>query len=305
MSNRYDERVRRHVFDWFAERVAQRGGDDVFAWHELKVGVPVDGQVIKLIAQQGIFKPKQLDLPLTIKTTINSPYDDNFSADGLLSYRYRGTNLEHKDNVGLRRCMERAVPLVYFHAVAKAMYVAVWPVYIVGDDPAALSLTVVADEGLATASLDVGAGQVADVSEETVVRQRYRTREVRVRLHQRTFRERVLDAYRRQCSMCRLKHAELLDAAHITRDSEEGEPVVSNGLALCKIHHAAFDSSIIGVRPDLVIEVREDVLREVDGPMLQHGLQEMHGRTLWVPRASDRRPDRGRLEERYAEFRSA
>jgi len=46
-----------------------------------------------------------------------------------------------------------------------------------------------------------------------------------------------------------------------------------NGLALCKLHHAAFDANIIGVTPDLEVTVRLDVLQEIDGPMLQHGLQ--------------------------------
>jgi putative restriction endonuclease len=44
-------------------------------------------------------------------------------------------------------------------------------------------------------------------------------------------------------------------------------PEVSNGLSLCKIHRAAFDRGIIGIRPDYAIEVREDALKEVDGPM--------------------------------------
>ena len=43
-----------------------------------------------------------------------------------------------------------------------------------------------------------------------------------------------------RCALCRLRHQELLDAAHITPDSEaEGEPLVSNGVVLCKLHHAA------------------------------------------------------------------
>jgi len=46
-----------------------------------------------------------------------------------------------------------------------------------------------------------------------------------------------------------------------------------NDLALCKLHHAAFDANIIGVTPDLGVTVRLDVLQEIDGPMLQHGLQ--------------------------------
>jgi len=29
------------------------------------------------------------------------------------------------------------------------------------------------------------------------------------------------------------------------------------------------------VRPDLIVEVRRDILREVDGPMLKYGLQDI------------------------------
>ncbi|MBN2352090.1 MAG: HNH endonuclease, partial [Spirochaetales bacterium] len=59
------------------------------------------------------------------------------------------------------------------------------------------------------------------------------------------------DAYSRSCTVCRLKHPELLDAAHIIPDAEEsGEPVIPNGLALCKIHHSAYDKNIIGITPD-------------------------------------------------------
>ena len=78
-----------------------------------------------------------------------------------------------------------------------------------------------------------------------------------------------------------------------------------NGLALCSIHHRAFDANFLGIRPDLVIEVRPDILREIDGPMLRHGLQEMAGRRLTTPRARILQPDPSRLEERYAEFRAA
>jgi len=46
-----------------------------------------------------------------------------------------------------------------------------------------------------------------------------------------------------------------------------GEPVVPNGVSMCKIHHAAFDAGIFGVDPDGVrVEVRADVLSEIDGP---------------------------------------
>lgn len=137
-------------------------------------------------------------------------------------------------------------------------------------------------------------------------RRRYVERLTKLRLHQPVFRARVLQAYQRQCAMCDLRHERLLDAAHILPDSHpRGRPVVPNGLSLCKIHHAAFDQEILGVRPDLVVEVRRDVLDEVDGPMLKHGLQEMSGRRLFVPRRRDAQPDPTALEERYEAFRKS
>lgn len=57
----------------------------------------------------------------------------------------------------------------------------------------------------------------------------------------------------------------------------EADHLTADGLALCKIHHAAYDGSIIGIRPDLRIKVARSVLSESNGPMLRHGLQGFHG----------------------------
>ena len=72
---------------------------------------------------------------------------------------------------------------------------------------------------------------------------------------------------------------------------------------MCKIHHAAYDADIVGVRPDGVAEVRGDVLEEKDGPMLRHGLQEIHGRRLSMPRSLANRPSVEGLERRWERFR--
>jgi putative restriction endonuclease len=124
------------------------------------------------------------------------------------------------------------------------------------------------------------------------------------RLHQQTFREKILLAYHENCALCRLRHRELLDAAHIIPDSEGGQPVVPNGMALCKIHHAAFDQNIIGISPDYIIKVREDVLFETDGPMLKHGLQGFNNQRIFTPRGNNR-PDRDLLARRFEKFRKA
>ena len=77
---------------------------------------------------------------------------------------------------------------------------------------------------------------------------------------------------------------------------------MSNGMSLCRLHHAAFDRMILGVRPDYVIRVRADVLEEVDGPMLRHGLQGLQGQRISVPSRRVDRPDEGRLGVRWERF---
>jgi putative restriction endonuclease len=137
-------------------------------------------------------------------------------------------------------------------------------------------------------------------------RRNYMTAVVRVRLHQRAFRERVLEAYRRQCAFCRLRHEELLDAAHIIPDTEPaGDPLVRNGLSLCTLHHAAFDRYFIGVRPDFKLEVREDIRREKDGPTLVHAIQALHGAAIVLPKRAELQPAQDLLEIRYQRFRHA
>jgi putative restriction endonuclease len=77
-------------------------------------------------------------------------------------------------------------------------------------------------------------------------------------------------------------------------------------ISLCKLHHAAFDAQILGIRPDLVIEIRRDILEESDGPLLLHGLQGWHNRKLGVvPNAAKLKPRADFLEERYELFRKA
>jgi len=61
-------------------------------------------------------------------------------------------------------------------------------------------------------------------------------REVKARLHQASFRDAVLSAYGGRCAISPLPEPRLLDAAHIVM---LGQPVVSNGLPLTKVHHAA------------------------------------------------------------------
>jgi putative restriction endonuclease len=112
----------------------------------------------------------------------------------------------------------------------------------------------------------------------------------------------VLPAYREQCAICRLREVRLLDAAHIVVDAEEaGEPIISNGLSLCSIHHRAFDEDLVGVAPNLRVHVSAQLLDDDDGPMLDV-LKTFHGVVIEAPTKKLWRPDPDRLELRFARF---
>jgi putative restriction endonuclease len=299
-----DTRVRVAAFDWLTQYVGRHG--DVIPRQALAQGFILDGERIPLVGPQGIFKPRLLkEVPLSITTVPDGPYDDAFGPSGLLRYRYRGTDPDHPDNRGLRLAMAWRLPIVYFIGLVPGKYVAEWPVYVVGDDPAGLAFSVAVDDPayLRFVTDDSVDPTLADEG-AAAIRRAYVTASVRVRLHQRAFRERVLDAYRRQCAFCRLRHEELLDAAHIVPDTEPaGEPHVRNGLSLCTLHHAAFDRRFLGVRPDYVIEVRPDIRAERDGPTLVHALQALHDSRIVLPGSKRLQPDPALLEVRYQQFR--
>ncbi|REL24508.1 HNH endonuclease [Rhodohalobacter sp. SW132] len=292
-----DLQIRNTAFNWLNQQIDIHG--DVLSRDLLRRGFEFRGVRIPLVSPQGIFKPKEMDLPLTITTSPKGPYDDSFNYHDQLLYKYRGTDLNHRDNVGLREIMKQELPLIYFHGIIPGRYLAIFPVYIIEDNPQNLSFTVVADEKVINPESEES--EFVGVKDEG--RRSYITSQVRQRVHQRGFRERVLQAYRSQCAFCNLKHGELLDAAHIVPDGEpDGTPTVENGLALCKIHHSAFDKFIIGVTPDYQIKIRTDLLEEIDGPMLTYGFQKLHDQKLILPKSKKAWPSREKLDWRHQKF---
>ena len=213
-----------------------------------------------------------------------------------MRYSYQ-SGPEGGKNLKLRRAMDLQFPIIRFNKIAKGTYVPIYPVYVVADDPVAREFTLSVDETLRV---------LPTLGAPSDLERRYAERLVRQRVHQPAFRARVMLAYETQCSVCILKKARLLDAAHIIGDGEErGDAVVTNGLSLCKIHHAAYDENLIGITPDYRVSVNRGLLEESDGPMLLHGLQEMHERVLKIPRARHERPDPERLHVRYDAFLAA
>jgi putative restriction endonuclease len=253
------------------------------------------GEQIKLIDQsRGIRNPSQLQATISILTKVDGPYDDSDFDDGRLHYSYRSGSTTSGDNRKLRMAGELGLPVILLRGIAPRVFVPIFPVYVTRSDPDESYVEVALDESL----------RFLPIRDDPDQRS-YVERLMRQRIHQPMFRAQVIRAYGTQCAMCRLRHGDLLDAAHILPDTHaNGLPVVPNGLSLCKIHHAAYDRNIIGIRPDLIVEIQPAVLAEVDGPMLKHGLQEMGGVRIEVPAAQRSRPDPDRLAERYEEFKA-
>jgi putative restriction endonuclease len=276
---------------------------------ELSPGFTFGGERIPLVnPQRGIFKPRQMRNLLSIKTVFPRPggkvwYDDQrdvhrkvFEGDETVEYAFMGTDPEAADNRWLREAGENQVPIIYFLGIAPRRYQAVLPTFILDWDPASLKARVAFGvEGEATLNAPDDAAE-----------RRYALRMVKQRLHQATFREAVITAYRGRCALSGLPEPMLLDAAHIVADRDEklGQPVVPNGIPLSKIHHAAFDAHLIGIDPDLRLHVSERLLVLNDGPMLD-ALKRLDGERLHLPLRPQDYPDRDRLARRYDRFRAA
>ena len=207
---------------------------------------------------KGIWNPSSYAGTLTIVSDPDSEYDDGDHGDSLYRYSYEkrpaGQDPRGGSNNKLREAMRLGLPIVMLRKISDGRFVPVMPVYVVKEEPEHRRFLLALDESLRF---------LPDPGHLTEDQRRYVERVVRQRMHQPEFRSRVLGAYELKCAVCDLKKTPLLDAAHITADSAaEGLPVVTNGLALCKIHHAAYDENILGISPDYVVHINEDVLME-------------------------------------------
>jgi len=281
--------------------------EDLIPRAELLRNLEVNGERYPLFnPQSGIHRPRRFrgSAALTIVTTAPKPnapppYEDAFDEDtGTILYSYRQGPIDSPDNRALRQSFAQQVPLIYLMGVAPTVYSLAAPVFVVEDRPS--DRAVLVQIGMrATDLTPEGIRSDVDV-------RRYALREARFRLHQHQFRFRVLAAYRQRCTICALRERSLLQAAHIIEDTHErGAAVVRNGLALCAIHHLAYDRHVLGIDPGGVVHIAPRVLQEHDGPMLREGLQSFHRQRIEMPSRVDDRPGPELLELRFERFLAA
>jgi putative restriction endonuclease len=78
------------------------------------------------------------------------------------------------------------------------------------------------------------------------------------------FRRNVLDAYGNQCAMCAVQ-LKLVEAAHIVPvEHPDGTDETCNGVALCVLHHRAYDHGLISFDEDFKIRVNGKKLQKLE-----------------------------------------
>ena len=121
-------------------------------------------------------------------------------------------------------------------------------------------------------------------------------KETPIRTRDPQFRHRVLRAYERRCAVCdfdvRIEDQLLgLEAAHIKWHAAGGPDWVSNGLALCSLHHKALDVGALGLDASGT-EVTVLVSSEVNGQSAGvRQLLDFRGAPLRQPRKPEPIPD--------------
>lgn len=108
------------------------------------------------------------------------------------------------------------------------------------------------------------------------------------------FRPSVMQAYRFRCAVCQCD-LKLVDAAHIVPVSDpRSTDEVTNGMALCRLHHGAYDNALLGVQSDGTIVVNPNAIERLQDLGLAGGFDAFRERLptrIHLPSAIEVRPD--------------
>lgn len=114
---------------------------------------------------------------------------------------------------------------------------------------------------------------------------------VKKKIRDNSFKSRVLTSYSQQCAICGIQ-MKLIDAAHIIPVEHDGTDHTSNGVAMCALHHRAFDRSLITINENYQIlhsALKMDKLREIglDGGM-DRFIRDLRAVIILPPAINDR-----------------
>jgi putative restriction endonuclease len=152
--------------------------------------------------------------------------------------------------------------------------------------------------GLATASPEEEAALIESSTTPEEMTRRVQLVEIMRAFRDARFRPLVLQAYGNRCAVCGTA-LKLVDAAHIIPVSDpRGDDQVTNGLALCRLHHAAYDIGLLGVRSDYGVIINETSAARLAEVQLDAGLAQFRAalpKHIRIPNVTEVRPDPAKL----------
>lgn len=271
----------RAALNWFHERTGQ----------DISWPAPLNGMFLVNKAK-GIHKPQGLDYALSVRQSLDGPYDDalHWAPDGswLLHYHHEGTDPAYFTNRALNACRAAGIPVgVVLQVKSKPN-----PIYKV------LGLGLVTDDkdgvftiGQYGTPMERAEGAVAvqlpteafDAT-STVDARRKELKAIAVRRGQPAFRKRLMEAYGGACAISGCTTGPVLEAAHITPYRGAHTNHVKNGILLRADLHTLFDLGLLSIEPETYL-VR--VSSDLDGSDYAH----MHGQRMRLPADESCWPD--------------
>ena len=273
-------------------------------WRAISQGFRFRGRHVHFASRViGIFKPRDMDEVLSIKTTIpragHPPrYVDQMqahAAEGALAYDMQDRDPSHPNNLLLRQAYRERIPLIYLQGIVPGLYCPHFPVYVTDWDP-----------GMGTTRIAMGlpCTDRKDLVLPAAEQRSYTYRLLQKRVFQAKFRNDLLEAYGERCALTGLARPELIAAAHILPPAEGEESVASDGLCMSRLHHTAFNAHLIGVDPEGQIHVAQRLREAWANPFLQTGFHDLAGKRIALPRDPVLHPDANKLERRFAQFQA-
>ena len=305
-----DHEIRAAAFALVRRLQDENGG---LSRQDLFNGVQWRGRRIRLDGPvQGIWKPKGMDGLLSIKTAWPrqrpgrpDTYPDqrqalreHFESRDVLEYSFMKDDPNHPHNRQLRDAWQRRIPIIYLIASYPGFYQAFFPAFIVGWDPAVLRARVAFG---------------FETPPETENERRIGIAIARRQYDHAAFRENVLSAYRETCAVSGVmgrSHVGVAELAPSYGPAAETAPAASAGVALSKLHRAAFASDLLGIDADGRIHVAQRAAQyrgkttsrqQPKTPVLD-ALLASDGAVIQLPEHPDHRPDRSLLDLRYQQF---
>lgn len=285
---------------FYAVRRLQSIYGDEIPWREIAKGFGYLGNKVFLAsAANGIFKPKEMaEGLLSIKTTVPKAghvarYDDGQLGDDVYKYAFEDAANGRDRNHYLYHAYNRQSPFVYFHGVAPGMYQAIWPCFIRRIDEINSYVEVI----VGSSNVIGESGGVYTVPNK--IEAKYYAVEAKRRGHQAAFSRMIMSTYKEKCALTRLPIRQLIEAAHIIPDCENGPQTVTNGIAMSRIHHKAYDSNLLGIDGDYKIHIRDDKRLVESVPFAIACFKELEGKKIWLPQDKSSRPNPDFLDQRF------